>query len=163
MQTHSLPIPKHVPPRPLRRRPLRRRPLRRRPLRRASAGVAVTALTAVAKAVTPTVVPIVVPTALMHQNSTITMAAMVWANSFRANNSRCIIGDKTARLELSSPLDGRSASPWRPPPPVRALASGSLEAHLQAHRCPRSCPHPPIAKHKHAAVMLWEHGAMCHA
>jgi hypothetical protein len=39
--------------------------------------VLVAAVTAVARVVTPTVVPIVVPTALMHQNTAIATAAMV--------------------------------------------------------------------------------------
>jgi hypothetical protein len=45
--------------------------------------VLLTALTAVASVVTPTVVPMVVPTALMHQNTAIATAATVCARSFR--------------------------------------------------------------------------------
>jgi len=42
--------------------------------------VLVAALIAVARVVTPTAVPMVVPTALMHQNTAMAAAATVWAN-----------------------------------------------------------------------------------
>ena len=77
------------------------RPRRPRCLRRASAGVAVTALTAVAKVVTPSVVATVVPTALKHQNSAIATAATVWANSFPGDKSLMVVGT-TAKVGLSS-------------------------------------------------------------
>lgn len=51
----------------------------------------VAAVTAVAKVVTPTVVPMVVPTALMDQNTAIAMAATALANSFRGDKGLFII------------------------------------------------------------------------
>ena len=78
-----------------RRRRRRRRPRPRylppRYLRPASAGVTVAPVIAVARVVTPRVVPIVVPTALMHQNTAIATAATVWANSFPGDKRRFII------------------------------------------------------------------------
>src|SRR5262245_2411782 len=81
-----------IPPRHRRPRRRRRPPryLRPRYLRPASAGALVAALIAVARVVTPTVVPMV-PTALMHQNSAIAMAATVWANSFPGDKRRLLI------------------------------------------------------------------------
>jgi hypothetical protein len=51
----------------------------------------VAAVTAVAKVVTPTVVPMVVLRALMDQNTAIAMAATVLANSFRGAKRLFII------------------------------------------------------------------------
>jgi hypothetical protein len=50
--------------------------------------VLVAALIAVARVVTPTLVPIVVPTALRHQNTAIAVAAMVLAKSFGRDSER---------------------------------------------------------------------------
>jgi hypothetical protein len=52
--------------------------------------VLVAALIAVARVVTPTVVPIV-PTALTHQNTAIALAAIVLANSFGRDRTRSVI------------------------------------------------------------------------
>jgi hypothetical protein len=62
--------------------------------------VAVTALTAVAKVVTPTVATTVVPTALMHQNSAIAMAATVRANSFPGDKRCFMLSGTTAKMGL---------------------------------------------------------------
>jgi hypothetical protein len=53
--------------------------------------VLVAAVTAVAKVVTPMVVPTVVLTALMDQNTAIAMAATILANSFRGTKRLFII------------------------------------------------------------------------
>jgi len=73
------------PPRQRRRRRRRRPRPRPRPRRRrrASAGVLAATFTAVAKLVTPTAVPTVVPTALMHQNKAIATAATAFARNLR--------------------------------------------------------------------------------
>ena len=63
------------------------------------------AVTAVAKVVTPRVVPTVVLTAPMDQNATITMAATVLANSFRGAKRLFII----LLTLLSSNVEGLNA------------------------------------------------------
>jgi hypothetical protein len=53
--------------------------------------VLLAAVTAVASVVTPTVMPIVVPTALMHQNTAIATAAAAFASSMRGDKKLFII------------------------------------------------------------------------
>ena len=101
-----------MPPRHRRPRRRRRPPryLRPRYLRPASAGALVAALIAVARVVTPSVVPMV-PTALTHQNTAIATAAIVCANSFPGDQGRFIIPFLSKRLIAKPCLVTRSA--WR--------------------------------------------------
>ena len=63
-----------------------------------------TALTAVAKVVTPSVVATVVPTALMHQNSAIATPATVCANSFPGESRFIVVGNH--RLQSGHSIAG---------------------------------------------------------
>jgi hypothetical protein len=110
-------------------------------------------VTAVASVATPTVVPIVVPTALMHQNTAIATAAAAFASSMRGDNRLFIIPltlpfsptsalfqtgdmrdlrvDSASTNNISDGLQSLCSSP-------RIEASGKIEGssprQLQAHR-----------------------------
>ena len=96
------------------------------------------AVIAVAKVVTPMAVPMVVPTALMHQNSVIATAATVWANSFLGDKRRFII-----------PLLSRKGAAHRfaEDPSGRPYGTRYLLCRVEMNECRRLLCRGPVGKH----------------
>ena len=83
-------------------------------------------------------VPMVVPTALMHQNSVIATAATVWANSFLGDKRRFII-----------PLLSRKGAAHRfaEDPSGRPYGTRYLLCRVEMNECRRLLCRGPVGKH----------------